>query len=58
MGDVRSGEPVPFDLRSGEGWYDFQFTVEGRDAFSIRYAGHIETGRESFSDPLIGRRPV
>lgn len=33
-------------------WYDLEISAEG---FSRRFAGHIETGAPSVSDPLIGR---
>ena len=37
------------------GWHDFRIRVEGFPDFEQRYAGHIETDRESFSDPVMGR---
>ncbi|WP_315823189.1 phospholipase domain-containing protein [Paraflavitalea speifideaquila] len=36
-------------------WYDFTFTVKGHATYSKRYAGRIETGRNSKTDPLMGR---
>ena len=35
-------------------WYDFSVFVEGNTIFEKRYAGHVETGKESKSDPLMG----
>ena len=35
-------------------WYDFSVFVEGNTVFEKRYAGHIETGTESMSDPAMG----
>lgn len=43
---------IMFDDRS-HGWYDFSVKVNGSDA-EARFAGRIETGRPSFSDPLMG----
>jgi len=36
------------------GWYDLIITVAGDPTFKYRVAGHIETGRDSFSDPALG----
>jgi phospholipase C len=36
------------------GWYDFIVTVAGDLTFKYRLAGHVETGRDSFSDPALG----
>jgi phospholipase C len=36
------------------GWYDLVITVDGDSTFNYRFAGHVETGRDSFSDPALG----
>jgi phospholipase C len=36
------------------GWYDVVVTVIEDPSFSYRLAGHVETGRDSFSDPAMG----
>jgi phospholipase C len=36
------------------GWYDLVVTVASDSTFSYRLAGHVETGRDSFSDPALG----
>ncbi len=36
------------------GWYDLIVTVDGDSTFKYRLAGHVETGKESFSDPAMG----
>ena len=41
--------------RNSRGWYDFSVAVKGHDGFEARYAGRIETGRDSISDPRMGR---
>ncbi len=46
---------VLLPLASSHGWYDLSVRVEGSEGFGQRYAGRIETGRESISDPLMGR---
>ncbi|MRG45397.1 phospholipase C, phosphocholine-specific [Chitinophaga sp. SYP-B3965] len=46
---------VPLKLDSSFGWYDLAIKVQGAENFARRYAGHVETGKPSFSDPLMGR---
>ena len=46
---------VVLQLNRSFGWYDFCVRVEGMPDFEQRYAGHIETGKESFTDPHMGR---
>lgn len=43
------------DLSKGHCWYDFSVKVTGNQLFEQRFAGRVETGRESFSDPVIGK---
>ncbi|MDU3042112.1 phospholipase domain-containing protein, partial [Bradyrhizobium sp.] len=38
-------------LRKSGLWYDFVVTSDSDDSFYRRVAGHVETGRPSFSDP-------
>ena len=64
--DAYTGESFVRDLDAGEkfeseqsladfhGWYDFVVTVDEDAAFSYRLAGHVETGRDSKSDPAMG----
>jgi phospholipase C len=35
------------------GWYDFEVTLAGDDRFRRRFAGRLETGRASTSDPAM-----
>ena len=53
---VRGGdtEPLYLDLRNAYGWYDLTITVDSDPAFVRRIAGHVETGRPSYSDPAFG----
>ncbi|HEX5411270.1 MAG TPA: phospholipase C, phosphocholine-specific [Terriglobia bacterium] len=44
---------VVLPLQSSHGWYDFTVKADGSDA-EARYAGRVETGRPSVSDPAIG----
>lgn len=43
------------DTAKTYGWYDFTITVKGHTSFSKRYAGRIETGKDSKTDPFMGR---
>ena len=37
------------------GWYDFSVRIKGNDFFERKYAGRVETGAPSKTDPLMGR---
>jgi phospholipase C len=43
-----------WSLSSSFGWYDLTVTVESDPAFRQQIAGHVETGQDSVSDPLLG----
>ncbi|MGH9919742.1 MAG: phospholipase domain-containing protein, partial [Nitrososphaerales archaeon] len=44
---------VVLPLGQSHGWYDFTVQAAGSTA-EVRFAGRVETGRPSFSDPLMG----
>jgi phospholipase C len=46
---------VSFDLSKSANWYDFSITLSDDPDFLQRYAGHIETGQLSESDPYMGQ---
>lgn len=46
---------IPVTLEKSHHWYDFTVYVQGKVSFSKRYAGHVETGDASYTDPLMGR---
>jgi phospholipase C len=50
-----SSANLMLDLSKSSGWYDFTVTVAGHKGFSQRFAGHVETGSVSITDPLMGR---
>lgn len=37
------------------GWYDFSVKLKGNQQFERRYAGRVETGKPSKTDPFMGR---
>jgi phospholipase C len=67
VADGYSGRSEAFNLHPGQvvsrtwllqksfGWYDFTLDSPSDAQFRQRIAGHLETGRDSFSDPFLGR---
>jgi phospholipase C len=53
FGDA-SPSPYAVDLDTVQGWYDVSIKIGGADAFEVRYAGRVETGKPSISDPFMG----
>lgn len=53
---LHPGETFEGELESGafHGWYDLTVTVAGDSTFRYQLAGHVETGKDSFSDPALG----
>jgi phospholipase C len=49
------GRAIELALGASHHWYDFTVTIEGAERFVRRFAGRVETGREGFSDPVMGR---
>ena len=47
-GEIRD---IVFDLAGSHNWYDFSLVGDG---FALRFAGHVEDGNPSFSDPAFG----
>jgi phospholipase C len=54
---VAAGEKqsVVMPLGRSYHWYDFAVTVAGVDDYLRRFAGRVETGKDGFSDPVMGR---
>ena len=48
-------ETIVLNLGKSFGWYDFSVGIKENPSFTKRYAGHVETGKESVSDPFMGR---
>ena len=57
-GSNLSRADVRINLNRSFGCYHLQLRVKGEPRFEQRYAGHVESGRESFSDPRIGAFPA
>lgn len=48
-------ETLTFDVTPSHHWYDYEVLVKGNTNFYQQFAGHIETGETSITDPLMGR---
>jgi phospholipase C len=42
-----------FALNGTHGWYDVRVTLPAVPSFGLQLAGHVETGSDSFTDPMI-----
>jgi len=51
---ARSTVTRTWSLSRTKGWYDLSLAVPGAPAFAYRYAGHLEDGHDSISDPHLG----
>jgi phospholipase C len=45
-----------FGLKRSSGWYDLRVTTDSDSAFGAQLAGHLETGKDSITDPAIAAR--
>ncbi|MES2417140.1 MAG: phospholipase C, phosphocholine-specific [Bacteroidota bacterium] len=45
---------ITLELQKSRGWYSFIITIAGNNEFLRHYAGHVETGEDSISDPFMG----
>jgi phospholipase C len=54
---VRGGEDVEkqWDIEASGWWYDFEVSCDADPAYYRRFAGRVETGRHSVSDPAMGQ---
>ena len=50
----REEAKILLDLSKSFGWYDFTIKVTGIESFEKRYAGRVETGEFSRTDPAMG----
>ena len=42
------------NLEKSHGWYDFSIAIKDHPTFLKRYAGHVEMGIDSITDPFMG----
>jgi phospholipase C len=55
MLNAKAQTSVILDAGKQQGWYDISLKAKGYDQFEKRYAGRVETGKPSISDPVMGR---
>ncbi|MFI5156590.1 MAG: alkaline phosphatase family protein, partial [Chitinophagales bacterium] len=49
------GEIILLDMKKNLGWYDFSVNIKDNALFQKRFAGRIETGNHSKTDPAMGQ---
>ncbi|HTE07231.1 MAG TPA: phospholipase C, phosphocholine-specific [Flavitalea sp.] len=54
-GGQRASQSQVLNLSGSFGWYDFTISLKGNALFRKRYAGRVETGKHSKTDPFMGR---
>lgn len=52
--NIQPGQIMEILLERSFGWYDIEIVKENDPSFYQRYAGHVETGKTSQTDPLMG----
>ncbi|TDO21657.1 phosphocholine-specific phospholipase C [Pedobacter duraquae] len=52
---AREPKNIVWNTGKSYGWYDFSVFISGYDAFEYRFAGRVETGKSSHTDPFMGR---
>jgi phospholipase C len=52
-GGLRARKKLTISLSQTHSWYDLRVHVDGAPHYEQRFAGHIETGGESYSDPAM-----
>jgi len=53
--DATASKEITLDLSKSFGWYDFGIKLKDSATFERRYAGRVETGSSSKTDPLMGK---
>jgi phospholipase C len=51
---ANSSKTVTLNLQKSKNWYDFTISIESGPTYLKHYAGHVETGIDSISDPYMG----
>ncbi|WP_374949416.1 phosphocholine-specific phospholipase C [Mucilaginibacter sp.] len=57
-GESFKAQTMSLNFNKSHGWYDFNIRVRGFGDMEKRYAGRVETGNPSYTDPLMGRVTV
>jgi phospholipase C len=51
--DLAQATTIVLPLERSHGWYDYTVKATGSDA-EARFAGRVETGKPTYTDPLMG----
>ncbi|QIO04534.1 phosphocholine-specific phospholipase C [Acinetobacter shaoyimingii] len=54
METLSNEKELIWDMNEFGGWYDFTVSIESDRSYQRRFAGRIETGKDSISDPYMG----
>ncbi|NHB56953.1 phospholipase C, phosphocholine-specific [Acinetobacter sp. 194] len=54
METLSNEKELIWDMNEFGGWYDFTVSIESDNSYQRRFAGRIETGKDSISDPYMG----
>lgn len=52
--EPRDTAVLHWSLKRTAGWYDIVATADGDTSFRVQFAGHVESGEDSISDPAMG----
>lgn len=52
---AKSDSTLIVNLSGNHNWYDFSIHTKGHEHFMTRYAGRVETGKPTLTDPAIGK---
>lgn len=52
---AKSKASIAMDLGKNYNWYDFSVKAAGNNSFNERFAGRVETGMTTKTDPLMGK---
>ncbi|TXH21086.1 MAG: phospholipase C, phosphocholine-specific [Chitinophagaceae bacterium] len=52
--DANQSKSIHIDCSASSGWYDFSIQIKSNSDFLRTYCGHIDTGKESITDPFMG----
>jgi phospholipase C len=53
--DATASKEITLDMSKTFGWYDLSIKLKDSASFERRYAGRVETGSSSKTDPLMGK---
>jgi phospholipase C len=54
-GKAKTNKSIYVNTAKSFGWYDFSVKLKGNQHFERRYAGRVETGQATKTDPFMGR---